>query len=31
MPSGTIPQGLVNSDEATFKDFYSDTYEYYAK
>lgn len=31
MPAGTVPQGLVNSDETNYRDTINDEYEYYAK
>jgi len=31
MPAGVVAQGLVNSDETTYKDLYNDSYKYYAK
>ena len=31
MPSGVVPYGLVNSDEASYRDAIHDTYEYYAR
>lgn len=31
MPAGVVPHGLVNSDEAIYKDSINDHYEYIAK